>query len=751
MAIEIGALRALLSLDSAAFEKGAKRAQASMNGLQRNLNKVSRKMRGIGKRMSLGLTAPMAAIGGAAVRSSLRVVDAQAKMAESLDTSVVSLQNMDRAAELAGISQGELEGSLTRMTRRVSLAEKGTGPAVKALDRLGISAKDLADLPVDERVEKVTTAIRDMIPETEQAGIASEIFGDRTGLAMLRLKPEVIARAADEVRKYGVAVADVDADAIEDANDSISALGLVTRGLANQLTVALAPTLQWLAEKGAELSQRFAALSPEMKKLIGIGAAVAAAVGPLAIGLGAVVAGISLLLSPVGALVFALGAAAGAAAYVAIKWDDLKKRFPILERMAAFGAKIKEKWDNLPSIKWALLIPALRWARFIPGLRWAAFIPKISWAVVAGSLKWGALIARLSWAALRVIPGIGWAALAGSLAWSALVKKIEWNGWIPKVIWRDWVNELNWDSLIPLLDWSYYIPDINWSALFGKGRANINDPNGPLGQMRGVGRDAAKGLEQGMGDGAAGVSAAAAGSMQAAIDASKNAAEVRSPSRVFMRIGRDLMGGLSKGIGDHAQDAAKAAQVAAENITTGMASTLNGFDLSSIPQTLGDGFASAFQSAITGAQSLGEALRNSVGRALEQIGSQLIRSGIGSFGFGGNKASGLLGAFAGLFDKGGFIPSGQFGIAGEYGPEIVTGPAQVTSRADTARMLAGAGGAAPAPQLTYAPVIDARGADAGAVARIEGQLQQQAREFESKVADFMVSAQRTRLSKAWEG
>jgi phage-related tail protein len=46
--------------------------------------------------------------------------------------------------------------------------------------------------------------------------------------------------------------------------------------------------------------------------------------------------------------------------------------------------------------------------------------------------------------------------------------------------------------------------------------------------------------------------------------------------------------------------------------------------------------------------------------------------------------------FAGLFDGGGSIPSGQFGIVGENGPEIVTGPAQVTGRQRTAAIAASA-------------------------------------------------------------
>lgn len=48
--------------------------------------------------------------------------------------------------------------------------------------------------------------------------------------------------------------------------------------------------------------------------------------------------------------------------------------------------------------------------------------------------------------------------------------------------------------------------------------------------------------------------------------------------------------------------------------------------------------------------------------------------------------------FAGMFDNGGNISSGQWGIVGENGPEIVNGPANVTSRKKTAAMAASAMG-----------------------------------------------------------
>lgn len=56
--------------------------------------------------------------------------------------------------------------------------------------------------------------------------------------------------------------------------------------------------------------------------------------------------------------------------------------------------------------------------------------------------------------------------------------------------------------------------------------------------------------------------------------------------------------------------------------------------------------------------------------------------------------------FAGMYDSGGIIPRGQFGIVGENGPEIVNGPAKVTSRRRTAALasiVAGVMGVAAAP------------------------------------------------------
>lgn len=62
----------------------------------------------------------------------------------------------------------------------------------------------------------------------------------------------------------------------------------------------------------------------------------------------------------------------------------------------------------------------------------------------------------------------------------------------------------------------------------------------------------------------------------------------------------------------------------------------------------------------------------------------------GGMGAGGGGIMGSIGKmFAGFFDNGGFIGAGKIGLVGERGPELVTGPANVLGRTDTAQLMGG--------------------------------------------------------------
>lgn len=360
MAIEIGALRALLSLDSAAFEKGAKRAQASMSNLQRSLHRTGQNMQRIGTQMTTRMTLPIVAATGLLLRSSMKAIDAQSKMAQSLGTSTASMQVLARAADRAGISTGELEQVGRQLTKRLSQAATGAGPAVDALEQLGLKASDLAQMDLDQKIAVINRAIQDIVPEAEQAAVAMALFGDRAGIMAGRLDADTIATAADELERFGVTVTEIEADKIEEANDAMSALGLVGAGLGNQLAVALAPVLQSIAEKLADVGAWFANLSPQMRTMIGVATALAAAMGPVLIALGIMASGMAAAMGAAAGLTRALFTLRGAllttgiGVAVVAAGVLIDQFFKLIERTGSFGNALEalknvavEVWERI--------------------------------------------------------------------------------------------------------------------------------------------------------------------------------------------------------------------------------------------------------------------------------------------------------------------------------------------------------------------------------------------------------------------
>ena len=212
-------------------------------------------------------TAALAAAGAAMIRSGLQTVDAQAKLAASLDTTVASIQVLERAGDLAGVSMGQIEQATVQLTRRLSQAAAGTGPAVDALRRLRLSAEDLQALPLDARIAAIQEALGQFVPEAERAAVASQLFGDRAGLVFTRIDTATLRQATDDVRDFGVVVSDQDARQIERTNDAISRLGLIWRGVSNQLAVAAAPALESVANALAAVARTTGPLGIAIKGL----------------------------------------------------------------------------------------------------------------------------------------------------------------------------------------------------------------------------------------------------------------------------------------------------------------------------------------------------------------------------------------------------------------------------------------------------------------------------------------------------
>src|SRR5690606_27771718 len=141
------------------------------------------------------------------------------------------------------------------LTRRLSQAAAGTGPAADALDRLGLSATDLIALPLDQRVGAINAAIGDVVPAAERAAVAGQLFGEEGSIDMSRIDTATLRQATQDVRDFGVVVSEADADRTERADDAVSRLRPIRRGLSNQLAAAAAPALEAVADAMAALAR----------------------------------------------------------------------------------------------------------------------------------------------------------------------------------------------------------------------------------------------------------------------------------------------------------------------------------------------------------------------------------------------------------------------------------------------------------------------------------------------------------------
>ena len=412
-------VRAELTGIGDAGKKGFGKASREMEIANAKLAKFARRAK-----IAVGvMAAAAAAVGIAMVKSSLKTIDEQAKLAASLRTTTASMQVLARAADLAGVSQGEVSQATIMMTKSLSQAAQGTGPAVKALQALHLSATDLAKLPIDQKMIKIQDAIQKFIPAAEQAAVASQIFGARAGLIFTRIDSATLRQATKDVKDFGVAVSEKDAAQIQRTNDALSRMGLLWRGISNQLAVAAAPALQAVADAFASFGKVTGPLGRAIKTLFNhLGeivsiAAVAAAMfgGKLVLSLASAVLGIrgvslslavlrgALIRTGIGALIVGagellywfgrlvkgaggFGAALGLLKNLAVEvWDRIKLGGKSL------GLALATVWTTIEA----------GWLRMLAGIerKWADFMHKIA-ASIKGLPGMGALSITIGGAAI---------------------------------------------------------------------------------------------------------------------------------------------------------------------------------------------------------------------------------------------------------------------------------------------------------------------------------------------------------------
>jgi len=205
-------------------------------------------------------TAIVGAIGaggfGALIKSSINAGDELAKTADKLGVTTQALAGLRHAAELTGVSTGTMDMAMQRFTRRAAEAAKGTGEAKGALQELGLDAESLVRLPLDEQMSLVADAMAGVDSQADKVRLSMKLF-DSEGVALVNTLgggAAALEKMTQEAEHLGLTLSRTDTAQMEAANDAITRMQSVFTGLTNQLALAFAPIITFVADGFRQLA-----------------------------------------------------------------------------------------------------------------------------------------------------------------------------------------------------------------------------------------------------------------------------------------------------------------------------------------------------------------------------------------------------------------------------------------------------------------------------------------------------------------
>lgn len=191
---------------------------------------------------------------GALVKASLRDIDAVGKLSDRLGIATEELMAYQHAAKLSGVATSALNVGIQRMIRRISEAANGTGETVKAIEELGLNAKQLKAAGPGSALLQIADALSQIKNQSDRVRLAFKFF-DTEGVALLQLLQNGSAGVktlTEEAKDLNITLSRLEVKRIEEANNAIMRMRAAIQGVINQLALQLAPIIEFTSEMFVE-------------------------------------------------------------------------------------------------------------------------------------------------------------------------------------------------------------------------------------------------------------------------------------------------------------------------------------------------------------------------------------------------------------------------------------------------------------------------------------------------------------------
>ncbi|WP_138423723.1 phage tail protein [Maritimibacter alexandrii] len=354
----VGMLRAVLSLETGAFEKGADRAEKRARELRRTMTNIGKGMRNVGAVMTAAITAPAAGLTAMSMRAADAMIELD-NVARMAGLSAGRFKVLSLTATRFGVEQEKLADILKDVNDRVGdFLQTGGGPMKDFFEniapKVGITKDAFVGLNSEEALGLYIRSLKEAgVSQQEMTFYMEAMASDATLLTeMFDNYGRAISDMAAKAAELGLVLDQRTIDAARRSREEFRLVGDILRtkmqaalvGLIpvfTQLAEAAIPILTKITDKLVDLAEWFQNLSPKAQKFVSVSAAIAVALGPVIAGIGLA----TIALAPfAGALATVVPIIAGVVAVAGGLYLSLRSIIRLFRSIATVAV---EKWQEV--------------------------------------------------------------------------------------------------------------------------------------------------------------------------------------------------------------------------------------------------------------------------------------------------------------------------------------------------------------------------------------------------------------------
>jgi hypothetical protein len=182
-----------------------------------------------------------------------RAAAAQERMSRLFGISGNASAGLILQGQKLGLDPGAMQSSMQAFSLRLSEAAQHGGDVGHALNRIGLDARQLQDMGLNESMARVADSLKGIQDPAERSHLMIQILG-RRGMELEPIFNKAgaeMARAAQQAERWGLTFSDANVAAVKSASnaqkEANAAMSGIRQSLANSLAVAAAPVQQFIA------------------------------------------------------------------------------------------------------------------------------------------------------------------------------------------------------------------------------------------------------------------------------------------------------------------------------------------------------------------------------------------------------------------------------------------------------------------------------------------------------------------------